>query len=248
MRSLILIALLTFAADAMAQEMPEIDTDRPDQTESSSVLPAGTFQIEAGVHYAGNEVERAWSLPALLVRVSALDWLEARVVAEYARFGWSNDAIDPRPTESAATLGVGTKVQLTREDGAFPEIALLAHLSRDFDSEEFTPDFRLSMGHSFANGLELGYNLGAEWPAFGGMVSVYTIALGLPIGSTLGAYAEIFGDYDPAFGILNSTFDAGVTFRPQNNFQIDLSVGRGIGGQHLNNDMAGVGVSYRFPH
>jgi hypothetical protein len=52
-KNLFLIAILlvvTFAASAQT-EKPEIVTDRPDQTEAPSLVPAGGLQVETGFIY-----------------------------------------------------------------------------------------------------------------------------------------------------------------------------------------------------
>jgi hypothetical protein len=46
--SLILIFLVTSAYVKAQDKVPELVTDRPDQTESSAVVPPGSLQIETG--------------------------------------------------------------------------------------------------------------------------------------------------------------------------------------------------------
>jgi hypothetical protein len=249
MKSNVTLLLVFGSLGATAQELPEIDTDRPDQTESSTVLPASTLQIEAGVQLEGDAFESTYSLPATLVRFGALEWLELRAIVEYWKYDGSGGVV-PVPAPNGTNLGIGTKIQLTREKGAFPEIALLAHLMTSFEAGDtsssiLAPEFRFSMGHSLPADFALGYNLGGEWNAAREtLIGVYTLAVGFPIAGSFGGYVELFGDYDRE---ISSSFDAGITFVPQNNLQIDISGGAGLTA-FTPDHYLGVGVSYRYPH
>jgi hypothetical protein len=250
MKWIVPAVLLLITMSGQAQELPEIDTDRPDQTESSSVLPGSTLQIEAGVHSEGGNLEQTYSIPAVLLRYGLLEWLELRAIGEYWTYRSEGVLIrqPPMPT-SGTNIGGGIKLQLTRENGALPEIAFLAHVTKssgtgDSGSSDPVPDFRFSMGHSLPGDLSLGYNLGGEWiSATEKLVGVYTIALGFPIGSEFGGYVEFFGDYDESVSI---SFDAGATYAVQNNLQLDVSAGTGIT-RGAPDHYFGVGLSVRIP-
>lgn len=250
MRSLVTGLFLFGSLGVAAQEMPEIDTDRPDRTESSTVLPVATVQFEAGLHTEGTHWETTNTLPAALVRYGMLEWLELRAIVEYWTYDNTGMTFIPPLPESGATFGIGTKIQLARENGALPEIALLAHLMKsteelDSGSSSPNPEFRFSMGHSLPLDFALGYNLGGEWNAAREkLIGVYTLAVGFPIAGSFGGYVELFGDYDEE---ISSSFDAGVTFVPRNNLQIDLSGGTGLT-DGTPDHYLGIGLSYRYPY
>ena len=53
---LLLLALVSILGIAQ-EETPELITDRPDQTESSSVVPLGALQIETGFTMESDETD-----------------------------------------------------------------------------------------------------------------------------------------------------------------------------------------------
>ena len=62
-------------------------TDRPDQTEASSVVPKGSFQWEAGLVVMNTEMDdhsmRSIAAPSNLVRIGVTKWFELRVFNQY---------------------------------------------------------------------------------------------------------------------------------------------------------------------
>ena len=54
---------------AQSQETSPIQTDRPDQTESSSIVPAGMFQAETGFLYQkNNHNSTSYLAPTVLMK------------------------------------------------------------------------------------------------------------------------------------------------------------------------------------
>jgi len=81
----VLISALLFIGQIHGQE---IVTDRPDQTEASSVIPERSFQIESGIQWTkinpnSPEDIHEFALPTNLLRWSINSWLEARVQLDY---------------------------------------------------------------------------------------------------------------------------------------------------------------------
>ena len=52
-----LLASIFFFSSCFASDVPELITDRPDQTESSSTVPPGYVQIEVGWQHLKEERE-----------------------------------------------------------------------------------------------------------------------------------------------------------------------------------------------
>ncbi len=85
-RSLILLVgfCLFLYNSTWSQEEPPLVTDRPDQTESSSVVPQWRLQIETGaarewVETGSNEYENNTSYGSTLLRFGVLKFLELRL-------------------------------------------------------------------------------------------------------------------------------------------------------------------------
>jgi len=55
MKKLALSILSMLAVQIFAQEVPDIVTDRPDQTEASNTVPKKTLQIEMGFSLEGDK-------------------------------------------------------------------------------------------------------------------------------------------------------------------------------------------------
>ncbi len=68
----VVIALLCASTSWGQEGELELVTDRPDQTESSVVVPPGFFQIEIGGTYTGSDT-RVLETPGTLVRIGVFD-------------------------------------------------------------------------------------------------------------------------------------------------------------------------------
>ena len=92
---LISVSILIIAQDqkpraanvAPGWDVPDLVTDRPDQTESSLTVPRKTFQIETGFvfekfNYDQYEFEN-WGIATTLIRYGLLDNLELRLGSNY---------------------------------------------------------------------------------------------------------------------------------------------------------------------
>lgn len=244
-----MIALVAgiWASGALAEELV---TDRPDATESSSVVQPGYIQAELGWVYSESGDIRTHELPQTLMRIGVVDRVELRL-------GW-NGYIDANSSDGADGAGdgeLGTKIYLAEENGILPESALLAGISlpwgdEQLSSDEVDPGFRFAFSHTLSDALSLGYNLGAEWATEDDSTLgtfVYTIALGVGLSDSWGAYVELFGDVGLSAPSTAHSFDGGLTYLVRDNLQLDALVGVGLS-DHADDWFVGAGVSYRFPN
>lgn len=234
-----------WAGTAWAEELV---TDRPDATESSSVVQSGQVQLELGWLYTESGDQRTHELPQTLVRIGVIDRVELRI-------GWDG-YVEARSFDGVDGAGdgeLGTKIYLSPENGAFPESALLAAVSipwgdQELTSDEVDPAFRFAFSHTLPYGLSLGYNLGAEWATEDDSTLssfVYTVALGFGLTDSLGGYIEFFGDVGLSAAGDTHSFDGGLTYLISDDFQLDVLAGVGIS-DNADDWFAGAGVSYRF--
>lgn len=237
----IVLALSTMFVRTDAQELV---TDRPDQTESSSVVPAGRLQVESGLLHesagtSGEPVEQTRTSFGTLLRLGLTERFELRFTAAHVRSSGFED------------VAVGTKVAVTSEEGLIPETALLLHVGLPVNTSPENPfhsviDFRFSMSHSLSDRLSLSYNLGVESSNQENHgAGIYTLALGADLFETIGGYIEIFG----RLGVGRApehAIDGGATWSPIEALQFDISAG--IGFQPTNAPrFLGVGISFRLP-
>jgi hypothetical protein len=248
-----------------AQEIPDLVTDRPDQTESSVVVPKGSVQLELGWSHeedkAGGESYEIDSAPESLLRVGVAEDLELRFGAPVHEWLEEHFPAEPsREAEGWSDLEIGLKKHLWEEDGCRPEAALLFHVSlptgaEGHSSERADPNFRFAFSHELNDRVSFGYNLGASWEtqedSLGDLDTVsyfnWTGTLGFALSDRLGAFAEFFGNIPmSAPGRPETSFDGGFTYLVTDNFQLDALAGVGIS-EDAPDWFIGAGVTYRWP-
>ncbi len=232
-------------------------TDRPDQTESPTLVPKGYLQIETGAFYedAGEDAfkQKTTTFNTMLLRYGLLDNLELRVGWDFAETKTEINGTELDDIASGLSpLLLGAKIGITEEKGILPEIGLLGHLhlpfsaGNDFRPETTGVDFRFSFAHTLSKKSSLSYNLGAAWGDDSPEAAyVYTFVYGYSITDNLGVYVELYGDL-PEDSRANHLWDAGFTYLLSDSIQLDATVGSGITeGQNL---LLSAGVSVRLPN
>lgn len=237
-------------------------TDRPDQTESTNIVPRGFVQIEAGwsleaARDAGVSVH-THTLPGMLARVGLSRALEAR-------FGFTGFQLtSPAPAAGGSSgLGdaeLGFKYRVATARGWAPEVALIGAVSVPTGSTGVTsgrldPSFLLTLSRPLGDRWSVGSNLGSSWTttdASGSRTTVvdltYTLTLGAGLLERIGMFAETFGSARVQGGTASLTVDGGFTWLVRDNLQLDLSAGRGIdGGGAVGHWLVAAGAAVRFP-
>ncbi len=228
-------------------------TDRPDATESSSVVAPGFMQVEFGLATSEDaEGESVHGYGGTLVRVGLLEDWELRL-------GW--DGYSEASAGSGAGDGLlGFKYYIAPEgrDVFLPEMALLVHTTvpvgdDGFSSDEWDPSFLLSFSHTLSDRWSLGYNVGAELAtsetADGDDTTLasglYSIALGYGATDQLGLFIEVFGDVGLSAETSSASLDGGLTWLFNDDSQVDVYAGVGLS-EHADDWFVGVGYSFRF--
>ncbi len=232
-------------------------TDRPDQTESPTVVPKGFLQIETGAFYedSGENAfkQKTTTFNTTLLRYGLLDNLELRVGWDFTETKTEINGTELDDVASGLSpLLLGTKIGVIEEKGWLPQIGLIGHLflpfsaGNDFRPETTGVDFRFSFAHTLSEKSSLSYNLGAEWGNDSPEAAyIYTISYGYSVTDTFGIFAELYGDL-PEDSSPNHLWDAGLTYRLSDSIQLDATIGSGITeGQNL---LLSAGVSIRLPN
>ena len=245
-------------------EVRALVTDRPDQTESSVVVPRGFWQLEVGWVFTRDDEQHirteVHELPSSLLRIGLSQNVELRI-------GWTGwmDAETRSSDFEAASDGfgdaeVGVKIHLAAERGRRPETALLLSTSvpigkEVFTSDRFDPALRLAFAHTLAERVALGYNFGVSFDSqLGGdgdrdtlSSAFYTVALGFELSERWGAFVEGFGEFPAsASGDATHAVDVGLTYLLRDNLQLDLAGGYGLS-DAADDRFIGLGLSMRFP-
>ena len=250
--------LLWFSSAATGQDVtgaPEFITDRPDQTESSAVVPRGYFQIETGVTYSDEgSASRTLEYPGTLIRIGLMKRLELRLGTQ----GFVSE-LEGNETTGYGDSEIGTKLYLWQERGWRPEAALLTSVSiptgnSAFSTRHADPSFRFLFSHSLTETVSLAYNVGAAWETVAtssGSATLsdveYTLAAGFALTDRLGAFAELFGDTPLSSGDGTAlSVDGGFTYLLRPNIQFDVALGAGITDEAPDWFLT-AGVSFRLP-
>ncbi len=222
--------LVLISLNSFAQKVEPIQADRPDQTETPSLVPKGMFQLEAGFTYQKNKPNStSLALPTALWKYGVNENFELRLITELAvdkDFDQQTSGINP--------ILIGCKIKIAEEKGIFPKTSIIGHMSipnaasTTYKTEFYAPEFRFVMQHTLSDRFSLSYNLGSEWdgvspePTF-----IYTLTTGCAITEKLGSYIELFG-FAPQNQTSNHSFDGGITYLITNDFMLDLSSGVGL--------------------
>lgn len=259
MKSLLLIIIffLTPIILTAGAKAPEMITDRPDQTESSSVIPRYFLQIETGFVAETDEFDSqkrtSLAYNTTLLRYGLLENFELRLGLEYLGEEIENDHDDSKSSiDGISPLHIGFKVKIADEKGWAPEIALLGGLDLPFPAQdELKPDYsaaflRFAFSRALSDNISLGCNLGAQYDGNSAAPEYfYSAALGIGIFENLGAFIESYGLLRDS-GDASHMADAGFTYLIAPNFQLDVSAGVGVN-ENAPDSFFGFGLSWRVP-
>ena len=199
MRKFAVLLALALPVSLAAQT---INTDRPDQTESSAVVPAGSLQWECGFSSTwtptfGGTV-RELAVPNSLFRVSLHEKFELRVVHQLNRISDVAWGGEDQIAEGTSDVQLGTKIQLWQREDSRTEIAYLGHAvlptgDPDLNGSSTGMVNKLCISHDVGPDWALGYNLGYDIADEQGTFT-YALAIGKAINDQLGVYFEPYGE------------------------------------------------------
>jgi hypothetical protein len=244
------VICLLFISVTYSQTTPDLETDRPDQTETPFTVGKNMFQAENGysIWNAKNKIQQQ-NIVSLL-RFGLSEKFELR--AEIARDRYNNESINYNE-RGLTPIEVGFKANLTSEKGLIPKTSLIAHIalptvaSATFKGNYYAPNFRFTMQHTLSKKQSLSYNLGGEWGADdGSFTPLYTLASGYDFSKLVYGYVELFGFF-PNRQIAEHTAAGGVAFLVKPNVQFDISGGIGLTPTATKNYWA-LGLSFRLPN
>ncbi|MCZ7555235.1 MAG: transporter [Bacteroidia bacterium] len=249
LRAFLLPVWAIFSTVAFAQQ--DMATDRPDQTETSSVVPTGWLQVEIGLSRSDLRFssdgrtfleETEFANPDALFRFGFATNYELRLELGYRYVDhWSDfnhlsraeEYLLPRVINEHGfvPLSAGLKTALREEHGILPEAAFIFMLAipgsgaAEFDIEHYIPEARFACSHTLSDHFSLGYNLGMAFEgSLRDYVGFYSVALGSSLTDVVGAYVELYGDLGAGTEPVHR-FDGGFTWLVDPDVQLDLSAG-----------------------
>lgn len=217
---------------ALAQLGP-IEADRPDQTETPSIVPPGWFQLETGVVRSEGDGGVSWSQPAALFKVGLSERLELRT--EFERFSEGHE--EGASTSGIEPIEIGLKAGLCEERGWLPRSSLIMHVgvpgtgTSDHRAEHSYTTFRFTTEHGFGKRCSLGANAGLEWgPTSPMATTVYTLVGGVELTKQVRFYGELYGEL-PERSSATHHCDGGFTWLLNNDLLLDASAGHDLGAE-----------------
>jgi hypothetical protein len=231
MRFLICCLALVVTLPVFAQQSKQIETDRPGETQSPSVVPRKKFQAEIAVEKEAHDHEYRVFHPDALLKYGLFEKFELRVQfkGETQKFSGIKDALTGlNPVE------FGFKLSIAEGKGATPDISLLSQFgipklsSGDFNIPNVLPKLRLLLQNKLSEKTKLGYNLGVEWdePEQPPMW-LYTISPQFDLTDHWHFYLEAYGKFRKE-SKPEEVLDASIAWLPNDHMQIDLNGGTGI--------------------
>ena len=221
-------------------ELPEADeivTDRPDFTESSSVMPRGAFQFESGLTYEGDTVDgvrgRSLTAPGSLMRVGLGGRTELRISTE----GFQSTIAGGFRSSGYSDVAIGVKIRLLDQAKAGIDFAIIPMTTLPTGADGFTS------GHADPT-LKLTWarELGAGW-GVNGNVNFASVsdeegrfaqrAISASFGHALAGgwegFAELYSFTPMERGAASGvTLDWGVARQIGHDFHFDVAAGRGL--------------------
>jgi hypothetical protein len=250
-RRILILACACLAGTLAAPAAEPMVTDRPDFTESATIVPRGYFQLEAGFTVEDADAVDVVQVGEALLRFSLDELWEVRLGFP------SHLSVDTPGGDLTGTgdASIGTKRylgQITALNDAYSAVLLSMSVPTaggDFDSSSWQPDAVLALGWDLDGGWGLGANLGYTYADDGDERFSRlrgSLSLGVPLGSQLSAFAEtyVFNKESEA-GSTAWYADTGLTYRLTDDLQLDARVGFGLS-DDTSDFFFGAGVSTRW--
>ena len=235
-------------------KVTDLVTDRPDQTESSVIVPVGLLQIETGYLHESVTSDISNTLyNSTLLRYGFTENLEIRFGVGYLKNVEEPNIGDAGIiTKGLIPLLIGSKLYVAEEKGIWPEVAFCAGFSlpesgsSKFKTSYLAPILKILASHTISPNLSIGYNIGAVWDGETARATgIYTVSAGMSVYEGFGIFIENYAFFRKGF--FDNRIDAGITWLLRKNLQLDLSGGLGLNNKAPNGFIS-FGFSWRVPH
>lgn len=227
----------------------DIDTDRPDQTETSTIVPAKHFQMENGfLHQQTSKGKSELLLPTSLWKYGLSKNIELRLITDLV-YNRTSDSV----TTGLNPVVIGLKVKLWEEKGILPQASLITHMqlpkvaSKNLQVKYLAPQIRLLFQNTVTDDIDVGYNLGMNWDGESpDPIFAYTFSPNMSLTKKLKAYIEAYG-FCPQYRHAEHWCDGGFMFLIAKDVQLDISAGYEITSQdHYHQFYESLGFSFRI--
>lgn len=243
----------------------EIETDRDSFTPATSTVSRDKIMVESAWSYIDNrDAFDSHSLPELLFRVGATDWLELRLGTNHEVGGESSavsgstgldsffDEDGSSEIERETSFKYGIKAALTAQSDWLPESALIVQASTPLSGVETSTSLVTSyvVGWEFENGwvwdsaMRYGFS-SAEGDHFNQWAPSTVVKI--PVGERFKAHAEYFGIFsdNKEQEVAKHFFSPGVHYLVNKDLEVGVRVGWGLNDQSAN-FFSNIGIGWQF--
>ena len=249
-------------------QMRELSTDRPDQTESPYTVDAGHFQIESDIFSFsrdrdrgspdGGIIEESGSFAALNLKAGLFRNLDLQVLLDpYLRRRTFNPSKGNwEQADGFGEVTVRIKLNLWGNDGVGTAFALMPYVKAPTASRGFGNGaveggvilpFALTLPSNFSLGLQTQGDI-VRNDGFSGIHLDWcnSVTIGHSLVGDLAGYAEVFTvTHLESAGFFEAYFDLGLTYGLTGNIQLDAGCNFGIT-ESAKDYNPFVGVTFRF--
>lgn len=228
----------------------EMETDRPDFTETTKAVPRGSLQVELGAFWDREDDAdiHTWHVPEALLRLGIRDGTELRFVAPEAVMVRGDDTIN-----AAGDIEVGLKQELPSLPGKI-DLALMPMVTlptggRRVSANSVEGSATLLWSRDFGEKTELGGNLEfgvVRNDADSGMTFAFTptVVLYRQFTEKWGGLIEYRGDFT-ADGRAGNLMHYAMTYKITPLHQLDVRFGHAVS-RDAPTLLVGVGYSFRL--
>lgn len=229
------------------QDQP-ISTDRPTVTNSSSVVPCHSLQVESGLLISSKQDRRGYDLPESLLRVGLTKSTEFRFGApDYFQNFFSGGSF----VTGIGDLALGMKKSLLATKSGF-DFGVIGTLTfptgaNAVSSHGYDPLFQLLPSQKLPANLNISSMLSIGWPTQGNGRNL-TGQSSMELDRGIGKRTDIFGEYSGSFpgkGRPQHTLDFGALYLLGKRQQVDVDGGFGLSSAATDH-FVGIGYSVRF--
>lgn len=232
MKNILIILFILFCGNITAQNTQPINTDRPDQSDGTYVLPKNNLQIENGF-----TISNKTFVNNLMLRYGITKSTEIRLLADVGKFEDDN---------ALAPITISAKQRIIQNKGIVPAITLVGYLryekiaSKLFQNNTLSYNFLLAFENDITDKFSIGYNIGTSK----GLKNIsFTTSVGYSFTNKITGFLEYFSNYikdeNPSHNI-----DGGILYLINNRLQFDAALGISL--TEKNSCYLTTGFSYRF--
>ena len=242
------IPLLIFCFSATAQTHNEMHVDLPDETEETSVIDRGQWQIEAAGLFNGYADTTSSTIGQFMLRYGISRKIEMRLLVEDGR---NRDHYTEETVQSTYPLAIGLKAAIFEGHGLVPDITIVSYLKLPFTSHSkeqvsyWSPILLAAFENRIGDKWTIGYNVGMQQEAFS---SEWVVLTNASVHYKISEPVEVFTEYYAQFSAQQLPMHnagMGIAWQPSENVELFVSAGSTLDHDPSNYFMNG-GLAYRF--